>query len=122
MLYLVVSLTNEKLIKATDQCEQARKARSQLEVELKNVATQLNSKLDDLQVNAIGQKDKEIQALKSRLRDQSLNSSISSIPKDDPDVSHLEVVKRSFAKRGSTLEVQGQLRIATKEIRSPLKS
>ncbi|VEN56292.1 unnamed protein product [Callosobruchus maculatus] len=112
----IISENNEQLAKAREQCEEARKVKSQLEDELKNVTTQLNTKLDDLQT-LLDKKDKEIQILKSHLRDQSLNSSISSLPKDDPDVSHLEVVKKVLREReDQLLEVQGQLRIATKEI------
>nr|CAI5868961.1 unnamed protein product [Callosobruchus analis] len=112
----IILENNEHLAKATEQCEQARKARYQLEDELKNVRMQLNTKLDDLQT-LLDKKDKEIQALKSHLRDQSLNSSISSLPKDDPDVPHLEVLKKLLREReDQLLEVQAQLRIATKEI------
>ncbi|CAH2009812.1 unnamed protein product [Acanthoscelides obtectus] len=106
----------EQLSKAKEQCENARKAKLELEDELKTTTIQLNTKLDDLQT-LLDKKDKEIHNLKSHLRDQSLNSSISSLPKDDPDVSHLEVLKKILREReDQLLELQSQLRVATKEI------
>lgn len=54
---------------------------------------------------------------KSRLKDISVNSSISSLPRDDPDMSNIDHLKKIVNQREEqVMNLQNQLQIATKEI------
>lgn len=78
--------------------------------------------------NELISKEEEIQNLKTRLKEPSLNSSLSSLPKDEPEkehtpaLSHLAALQRALNDREAQLmDVQSHLQIATKEMEAVIK-
>nr|XP_023020845.1 centrosomal protein of 290 kDa [Leptinotarsa decemlineata] len=78
---------------------------------------ELNSSIKVLE-NVNEQKNEEIEHLKTLLKEPSVNSSISSLPKDDAEQSHLSALQRALSDRDNQLlEVRTQLQDATKEMK-----
>ncbi|CAH1173755.1 unnamed protein product [Phaedon cochleariae] len=97
--------------------EKLQHEKNDLENEMKKQLTDLNQIVGDLK-ETIEQKDGEIQGLKARLKEPSFNSSISSLPKDEPEQCHMSALQRVLDEREKQLlEVQTQLQIATKDIK-----
>ncbi|KAG5876194.1 hypothetical protein JTB14_001937 [Gonioctena quinquepunctata] len=86
------------------------------EQEFEEQLMKVNASLEELK-ESNNRKDNEIQHLKSLLKEPSLNSSLSSLPKDDPEQSHISALQRALSDREKQLiEVQSQLQVATKEM------
>ncbi|XP_056644391.1 centrosomal protein of 290 kDa [Diorhabda sublineata] len=108
-----LSLENEHLKEEYSNLKQEK----QLAVDqLTDTLNTLKNQMKDLQ-ESLDAKNEEIQGLKHRLKEPSLNSSLSSLPKDDPEPSQLAALQRALHDREQQLlEMQVQLRTATKEM------
>ncbi|KAJ8934432.1 hypothetical protein NQ318_017133 [Aromia moschata] len=96
--------------------EELQQEKSKLRQEMEEFAAEIDAKVDEWK-KILDQREAEIQELKSRVHQTSVNSSLSSLPKDDGDASHVNALQKILSEREEKLlEVQAQLQLATREM------
>ncbi|XP_018571875.1 centrosomal protein of 290 kDa [Anoplophora glabripennis] len=99
-----------------EEFEELEQLKKNMEQEMKDFVAEVDTRVDQWK-QILDQKDAEIQELKSRNHQPSLNSSLSSLPNDEIEKSQVNALQRSLSEREKQLmEVQIQLQVATKEM------